>query len=83
NRKNSGTFLRLPMSAGFINCKKLRRIFVSTIDDPPQRLGDLKTGRAWAIKENIRHLWSYQSPFGWKDTGRNGTFGPPTADWNR
>ena len=24
------------MSAGFINCKKLRRIFVSTIDDPPQ-----------------------------------------------
>jgi len=25
------------------------------------RAGDLKTGRAWAIKENIRHLWSYQS----------------------
>ena len=26
------------------------------------RAGDLKTGRAWAIKENIRHLWSYHSP---------------------
>lgn len=25
------------------------------------RAGDLKTARAWAIKENIRHLWSYQS----------------------
>lgn len=26
------------------------------------RAGDLKTARAWAIKENIRYLWSYQSP---------------------
>lgn len=26
------------------------------------RAEDLKTGRAWAIKENIRHLWSYRSP---------------------
>ncbi|MEW6501417.1 MAG: ISL3 family transposase [Thermodesulfobacteriota bacterium] len=25
------------------------------------RAGDLKTARAWAIKENIRHLWSYKS----------------------
>lgn len=25
------------------------------------RASDLKTARAWAIKENIRHLWSYQS----------------------
>ncbi|MBU1613548.1 ISL3 family transposase [Patescibacteria group bacterium] len=25
------------------------------------RAGDLKTSRAWAIKENIRHLWSYKS----------------------
>ena len=35
NRKNSVIFHRLPMSVGFINCKKQRRIFVSTIDDPP------------------------------------------------
>ena len=26
------------------------------------RAGDLKTARAWAIKENIRHLWDYVSP---------------------
>jgi hypothetical protein len=25
---------------------------------------DLKTGRAWAIKENLRNLWSYTTP-GW------------------
>lgn len=24
------------------------------------RAGDLKTARAWAIKESLRHLWSYQ-----------------------
>lgn len=24
------------------------------------RAGDLKTGRAWAIKESLRHFWSYQ-----------------------
>ena len=26
------------------------------------RAEDLKTSRAWAIKENIRHLWRYKSP---------------------
>lgn len=26
------------------------------------RDSDLKTSRAWAIKENIRHLWRYKSP---------------------
>jgi len=39
---------------------------------PPQRLGefrqlqsmDLKVGRAWAIKENLRNLWNY-SYLGW------------------
>jgi transposase len=26
------------------------------------RQADLKTGRAWAIKENLRLLWTYRSP---------------------
>lgn len=27
---------------------------------------DLKTARAWAIKENVRHLWNYKTPGGAK-----------------
>jgi transposase len=34
--------------------EKHRQVFNSLRD------GDLKTARAWAIKENIRHLWTYK-----------------------
>ena len=35
----------------------------------------LKTGRAWSIKESLRHLWSYQRKDGPNGSGRNGISG--------
>ena len=47
------------------------------------RAGDLKTGRAWAIKESLRHFWPYQRR-GWgPSTSHAGTSGPPTPGCSR
>jgi transposase len=42
------------------------------------RDADLKTARAWAIKENLRFLWSYSAGAGRCATGGSGISGPRT-----
>lgn len=47
------------------------------------RGGDLKTTRAWAIKESLRHFWSYMRR-GWgQKHWKRGTSGPPTPAYSR
>ena len=43
------------------------------------KAANLKTARAWAIKESLRALWHYHRPAWARGSGSSGTSGPPTA----
>jgi transposase len=47
------------------------------------RSGDLKTSRAWAIKENLRFFWDYHVEAGPRSTRRVGTSGRRIRDSSR